>query len=921
MPSTRAIVLNLLLFLPVILVSQAYQPFLDLLQEKVSPGVMEKKLDSFFLTNLTVLSPKELAECYHDRGGRWHYNLYLESEDQKELDKAIFYTKKALELKQQFALKEKCAINRTLFNLGLFHNNKGLLKIALTYYLELIQKGATYCDADEAAYLTDWATIEAAIINMEVGDYHKASDLLENIIANFAKETSIADDRPFWAYYRIAEVYMAMDLFSNSDRISSYLSLAQKFIEDKEYECCFYQNRIDQLDGNRLSEIGNYSLSIKKHLKVVAHLERVDSVNLAIAHNSLGHSYFKINKLDSAIYHLESAHNFDQLYDSPYNNLGDIYAAQGQHLKALAAYQQAINRAINKNMNLAYDQLPSLEQASLAPLKAELLNHLIFKARGWISYYEDQNAQEKLEMALATVELADNLVDVIKNENQEYQSKLYWREQGSQLYAQAVKLSFLLNDSKKAYYFMERNKALLLLEDLTQEEAKDLAHIPQVLADREFSLKRSIYLAENVLFESDNDRKDKIDSLKSLVNKSKYVYQKYIDSLNAYFPDYAKFKKKVHILTYEELMARYVSNEQLVLHYILNEDDGYGLLTGVAGSILFQLENPSQLSSKIDTLTTLLSSGISDFSTFKATSYDLFNTLIPEAVYKKIRDKRLIIIPDYTLQRIPFETLVVDKSDTKYLMEDVEISYVYSMSLLDHNVGDVRNHTKQLLSFAPVNFDQLELVALRNSESEISGIAPFFEGDIFLNDKASKANFLKGVDDPKIIHLATHADIGDGENPWIAFSDEKMYLKEIYATKNQSEMVVLSACNTLSGDLKRGEGVMSLARGFFYSGAKSVVSSLWPLTDESGSDIMISFYQNLNRGHSKSKALRQAKLDYMNSNIVEELKHPFYWAGFVVVGDNAPLVATQNPIWIYIGIVLALAILYVFRHKLLKRLQ
>ncbi|MGB5318481.1 CHAT domain-containing protein, partial [Eudoraea sp.] len=71
----------------------------------------------------------------------------------------------------------------------------------------------------------------------------------------------------------------------------------------------------------------------------------------------------------------------------------------------------------------------------------------------------------------------------------------------------------------------------------------------------------------------------------------------------------------------------------------------------------------------------------------------------------------------------------------------------------------------------------------------------------------------------------------------------------------------------------------------------------------------------------KSKALRQAKLDYMNSEVVEELKHPFYWAGFIVVGDNAPLVASRNPIWIYIGIVLVLAIVYFLRRKLFKRLQ
>ena len=70
---------------------------------------------------------------------------------------------------------------------------------------------------------------------------------------------------------------------------------------------------------------------------------------------------------------------------------------------------------------------------------------------------------------------------------------------------------------------------------------------------------------------------------------------------------------------------------------------------------------------------------------------------------------------------------------------------------------------------------------------------------------------------------------------------------------------VLSACNTSLGNIKEGEGVFSLARGFFYSGANSVVSSLWNVNDKSTSQIISSFYENLEKGKSKSSALRLAK--------------------------------------------------------------
>jgi len=169
----------------------------------------------------------------------------------------------------------------------------------------------------------------------------------------------------------------------------------------------------------------------------------------------------------------------------------------------------------------------------------------------------------------------------------------------------------------------------------------------------------------------------------------------------------------------------------------------------------------------------------------------------------------------------------------------------------------------------------------------------------------------------QIIHLATHASLGDGENPWIAFSDGKMSLKEIYATPTQSEMVVLSACNTSQGDLKPGEGVMSLARGFFYSGAKCVVSSLWPITDRGGRDIMKSFYQSLISGDTKSAAMRRAKLDYLQEAKIPELKHPYYWAGFVVLGDNAPLVEGSSLNWMLIALVVIVGLLF-FGRRLLK---
>ncbi len=457
---------------------------------------------------------------------------------------------------------------------------------------------------------------------------------------------------------------------------------------------------------------------------------------------------------------------------------------------------------------------------------------------------------------------------------------------------------------------------------MTNEEAKEISNLPNKAAEKEFNLKRAIFLSENSLQEASNESNEAIVAKKKSIRENKYRYEQFVDSLNESYPDYAKFKNKAAVLSFKDLKANYVSSKKAVLHYILNEEQGYGLLTLPDTTLLFKIEDIPRLNRDVETLIAMLSDGLSDIDSFQKVSNSVFRQLLPENMYSKIKGKQLLIIPDYTLQRIPFEAFVVNTgTKPKYLIQELEIGYAYSASLMEYLKGKERKTSENFVGFAPIQFEELGLPKLFFSEKELVGIAGMLSGETLINGQATKANFLKNVDGHKIVHLATHADVGDGENPWIAFSDSKMYLKEIYATRNQADMVVLSACNTSNGELKRGEGVMSLARGFFYSGAKSVVSTLWPVADEAGKDILIGFYDHLNRGESKSRALREAKLAYLNTTEEVELKHPYYWAGFVVVGDNAPVADRPYWYWLLLGFSILVVVVLIYRSGLFKRIQ
>jgi len=269
--------------------------------------------------------------------------------------------------------------------------------------------------------------------------------------------------------------------------------------------------------------------------------------------------------------------------------------------------------------------------------------------------------------------------------------------------------------------------------------------------------------------------------------------------------------------------------------------------------------------------------------------------------------KNLVIIPDGTLQYIPFESLIVDKGTNRYLIEDYKISYGYSMSFLQHNAKVQRKPVQDIVAFAPVTFVHNDLDEIVNSVNEVTSIGADISLNRYLKEEASKQNFLSKTKDSKIIHLATHANFSD--NLQIAFHDTNLEYHELYTSKNQAELVVLSACNTSLGEIADGEGVLSLARGFFYAGANTVVSTFWNANDKSTAIIMESFYKNLKAGQTKSQALHNAKRDYIDIQSLSDAS-PYYWATFVLIGDAETILFPSNTLfyWIILSLLLIMII-------------
>ena len=99
-----------------------------------------------------------------------------------------------------------------------------------------------------------------------------------------------------------------------------------------------------------------------------------------------------------------------------------------------------------------------------------------------------------------------------------------------------------------------------------------------------------------------------------------------------------------------------------------------------------------------------------------------------------------------------------------------------------------------------------------------------------------------------------------------------------------AHLVTLSACETAVGREMGGEGLLGLTRAFQFAGARTVLSSLWNVSDASTATLMKRFYSYLRQGKTKDEALRSAQLDLLRSR-KEGFSHPYYWAGFSLYGD------------------------------------
>ncbi|MGZ2369196.1 CHAT domain-containing protein [Ancylomarina sp. YFZ004] len=612
-------------------------------------------------------------------------------------------------------------------------------------------------------------------------------------------------------------------------------------------------------------------------------------------------------------------------------NLGGIYFKDKDYIKALEYYQKALVSSTYDFQGEEFDKNPDIQQVDGQLSTFDILND---KAATLQELYGETEQIKYLKQSLSTFDLCVEIIDQIRIAYQDEESKLALSANENETFSSAIEVAAKLFEitgkpfyKEKAFGYSERTKASSLRNYLNDVDAKTFGGIPIDLQNLEHKLKQDIADYRDKIYQERKQLhpvEDSISSWRHTLFGLNADYEHMVKRFETDHPDYYALKYDNASISVEELQKQ-LKEDEILVEYALSDSTLYSF---ALGSDLFEMKKVTlrkgELEKSINNIRTSLKTNdftgnsMKYYQDYIDAAHKLYLFML-EPYEDVIRNKHLIIVPEGKLAYVPFGVLLKEKGDPEslnyrnldYLIRHNPISYQNSATIAYKRPkkGFYLSSGKRLLAFAP-SYDNVsdsilvtrqvhnnKLYPLPGAKLEVENISKIFAGKTYIDELASETNFKKNAEDYDILHLAMHT-ILDNDNPMYSklvftqtddsLNDGLLNTHEIYNMNLKARMVVLSACNSGDGKFLKGEGVMSLARGFFYSGCPSLIMTLWTVEDLSGASLMSSFYKYLAQSFPKDVALQQAKLEYLET--ADALKsHPYFWSGYVAIGDTETL--------------------------------
>lgn len=449
----------------------------------------------------------------------------------------------------------------------------------------------------------------------------------------------------------------------------------------------------------------------------------------------------------------------------------------------------------------------------------------------------------------------------------------------------------------KAFEVAEQSRARGLLDVLARARVDTREGDPKTLA-KELRLRQELNDKAELRMGLGDDEASRArsEALRQEIDKLA-VEHRIVEALLTDGSSYESLKKPS--LPVPEIQ-RLLDSDTVLLEYLLAEPRSYLWVVGPDSLQAFELPGRQDIGELARRLHERLKDPADRDPSGQRTDRQLLAKMVLGPALPAIAGKRLVIVPDGALHYVPFAALLVAPSVT--LIEEHEISLLPSAAVIKEirRAGGARSPRPASLAIVadPVYAGGLEELTWTRTEAEaIQTAARGREVKVALRHEATKELITSGeLDRFRTLHIATHGFF-DGDHPQLsslAFSqvdaqgqplNGHLRLQDLYSLRLQSELVVLSGCETGLGRELRGEGLVGLTHGFFHAGASQVVASLWPVRDKASAELMKRFYGAMIRDRLRpAAALRAAQIEMLKDKN-RTWRDPYFWAAFVAQGD------------------------------------
>jgi CHAT domain-containing protein len=772
-----------------------------------------------------------------------------------------------------------------------------------------------------------------ANIYFNYADFYEAELYYRNALNHFIENNYTNNNYFDLVYLNLFNVLLA------SNRLDEAKHLINDILNLELSERRYSKHLFLAMAYEMLEEIDNSIYHYKEAEKALYSTKFVNTRNKLELNYRYASLLINSNQLDEAlILLLDNLKNFNTFKSIDFHKLSETYLLIGRlhylrkdYLNCYAWLGEAIRKLQEKLHNANLDD-NFMTSRVLSSFFVDI-KHL--HAQTCIALYEETGSRKYLDEGLSLYSEIIDVLKVFKLHMKNESSKLRNTESRISIVHEAINLATQLYEITGessyldiAFHNAENTKSFVLLSEIKSNEAMQFADLPSDILAKESRISNEIAGYEEMIY---NEKTSGNADSMLLVNLNRTFfllkddYNNLLDSIERNYPRYFELKYNPNFITPKEAQGKLRRNECLV-EYVLSDS----ILT----TFVIDKQNINVLTSKIE----------QDFS---EKCFDYFNLLQNQDFSKNVREtykeyvtlgkffydvlvapvlaitdsREITFVPDGAIMYLPFESFItadVDKEyinyrDLPYLIYDLSVGYSHSSTLLFSERIRTKSPHAKVLAFAPEYENLLDsdmplvwnrqsnpdfLMPLPGAKREVEFIARTVPSDVFTDYEATESNFKKYASDYDVLHLAMHT-IMDDENPMfskLAFArnwsdttqDHNLFTYEIYNLKLNASMVVLSSCSSGYGKMQKGEGMMSMARGFIYAGCPAIVMTLWQVADNSSADLMSGFYKHLKTGKSKKKALREAKIDYITSS--DKLKaNPYFWSAFLMVGNSSPL--------------------------------